>query len=220
MLNITHPFLSYVGLRMVPPPTPPVPKPPEWPGNGNIGNIEYTGVIRLHYYVGDCTIIYFNPYTGLLRIRKAYNHGNEQKYSLIVKILNNFYSIDSFQGGWFHWALNGPWQTHFRISPDLTLPADAWESNSSVLAGDHSKDSTGLPYVWNIIKAPRHDFFPFARNVGIVYNDGTLRLDPDTGTAPVSDYTWDDLILHVRDWGHMQTNTPTIMLNKKYADII
>ncbi len=27
-------------------------------------------------------------------------------------------------------------------------------------------------------------------------------------------------ILHVRDWGHIQTNTPTIMLNKKYADII
>lgn len=219
MLNLCYPFLNYAYMRMIPPPIDPTDPPPSWGNDGSIGDIKYTGIVQVTYYVGDCTIIYFNPYTGLLRIRKAYNHGGEYKTSLIVKILNNFYSIDDFQGGWYHWSLNGPWQTYFKIDPSLTLPPDAWETNSSVMAADHSKDSTGLPYVWNIIKAPRHDFFQYARDVGIVQN-GYLVLDGDTGTAPSTDWTWDDLIIHVRDSGKYQWNNPTIMLNKKYVDII
>jgi hypothetical protein len=213
-------MLNYIGMRLVPPPTNPVNPPSDFIDEGNIGNISYAGILQVRYHVSDCTIIFFNPYTGLLRIRVAMNRGNEYKSDLVVKILNNYYAIDDFQGGFYHWALNGPWQTYFKIDPKITLPADAWETNSSVMSGDHSKDSTGLRYVWNIIKTPRHDFFQYARDVGIVRDDGVLLLDPDTGTAPKSDYTDDDLILHVRDHGDHQWNTPTIMLDKKYIDYI
>lgn len=220
MNNLTYTMLNYMGMRLVPPPIDPTDPPSDFMDEGSIGNITYAGILQVNYYVGDCTIIYFNPYTGLLRMRKAYDHGNERKDDLVVKILDKYYAIDDFQGGFYHWALNGPWQTYFKIDPSITLPADAWESNSSVMAGDHTKDSTGLRYIWNIIKTPRHDFFQFARDVGIVRDDGTLVLDPDTGTAPKSDYTNDDLILHVRDSGYYQYNNPTIMLNKKYIDYI
>lgn len=220
MNNLTYTMLNYIGMRLVPPPTNPVNPPSDFIDEGAIGNISYAGILQVRYHVSDCTIIFFNPYTGLLRIRVAMNRGNEYKSDLVVKILNNYYAIDDFQGGFYHWALNGPWQTYFKIDPKITLPADAWETNSSVMSGDHSKDSTGLRYVWNIIKTPRHDFFQYARDVGIVRDDDTLVLDPDSGAAPKSDYTDDDLILHVRDHGDHQWNIPTIMLNKKYIDYI
>lgn len=220
MNNLVMPMLNYMGMRLVPPPIDPIDPPSDFLEEGTIGNTTYAGMLQVKYHVSDCTIIFFNPYTGLLRIRVAKNRGNEYKSDLVVKILNNYYAIDDFQGGFYHWALNGPWQTYFKIDPSITLPADAWESNSSVMAGDHSKDSTGLRYIWNIIKTPRHDFFQFARDVGIVRDNGTLVLDPDSGTAPKSDYTDDDLILHVRDSGDHQWNNPTIMLDKKYIDYI
>lgn len=226
MNNLVMPILNYMGMRLVPPPTNPVDPPSDFLEEGTIGNTTYAGMLQIKYTVGDCTIVYFNPYTGLLRIRKGYDHaakhgyGNEVKHDLVVKILNKYYAIDDFQGGFYHWALNGPWQTYFKIDPGITLPVDAWETNNTVMSNENSKDSTGLKHIWNIIKIPRHDFFQYARDVGIVRDDGTLVLDPDTGTAPKSDYTDDDLILHVRDSGDYQTNNSIIMLDKKYIDYI
>lgn len=223
MLNIVYPLLNGNRGRRAIPPGIPGTKPPGFPDDGNIGNIKYAGILQIDYVVSDCTIIYFNPYTGNLRIRFSFNRGNEKRNEMILRVENTYFYLDDFAGYFSYSGIYGPWQTYFKIDNLVTPPPEAWESNSSVMAGDHSKDSTGLLYTWNIIKTPRHDFFDFAKRLLIVPSGtykGYLKLDPDTGLAPPSDWTNDDLILHVRDNGDYQHNNPTIMLDKKYIDYI